>query len=232
MNAGSTRRACVAFVAMAFFAVLAAALTPTRLLADARAHKVSLADAMPQAFGHWHSDPSSISGLIVNPQQEEVLNRIYTQQLTRAYVSDAGERVMVALAYGADQSKREGLQIHYPEVCYPAQGFEVRASRNGAIAFGAAQLPVRRLQTVLSEERYEPVTYWTMTGDEATLGGLRKKEVEFRYSLRGEITDGLLFRVSSIGRDSEAQFALQERFVRELVAALKPEDRLALTGLH
>jgi EpsI family protein len=232
MNGSALRRACLAFAAMAFFALMAAALTPTRLLADTRAHKMDLARAMPRAFGHWRDDPSAMAGVIVNPQQEEVLKRIYTQQLVRTYVSDAGERVMVALAYGADQSKREGLQIHYPEVCYPAQGFEVRASRNAAIEFGPSRLPVRRLQTVLSEERYEPVTYWTMTGDEATLGGLRKKQVEFRYSLRGEITDGLLFRISTIGRDADAQFALQERFVRELVAALPPEDRLALTGLR
>jgi len=232
MTPSTTRRACVGFAAMAFFAITAAALTPTRLLADVRAHKLVLAQALPRAFGHWRDDPAAMAGLIVNPQQEEVLHRIYTQQLTRTYVNDEGQRVMVALAYGADQSKREGLQIHYPEVCYPAQGFEVRARRTGEIDFPGGRLPVRRLETVLSEERHEPVTYWTMTGDEATLGGWRKKAVEFRYSLEGEITDGLLFRVSSVGRDSAAQFALQERFVRELVPALPPDDRLALTGLH
>jgi EpsI family protein len=232
VSVSTTRRACLGFAAMAFFALTAAALTPTRLLADARPHRIALAEALPRAFGHWHDDPAAMGGLIVNPQQEEVLQRIYSQQLTRTYVSDRGERVMVALAYGADQSKREGLQLHYPEVCYPAQGFEVRSGRSGAIEFPGGRLPVRRLETVFSEQRYEPVTYWTMTGDEATLGGWHKKAVEFRYSLRGEITDGLLFRVSSIGRESDAEFALQERFVRELVAALQPEDRLALTGLH
>jgi EpsI family protein len=232
MTASTTRRACIAFGVMACSAVAAAALTPTHLLADARAHKLVLAQALPPAFGHWHDDPAAMAGLIVNPQQEEVLNRIYSQQLTRTYVDERGERVMVALAYGADQSKREGLQLHYPEVCYPAQGFEVRSSRAGTIAFAGGVLPVRRLETVFSQTRHEPVTYWTMTGDEATLGGWRKKAVEFRYSLQGEITDGLLFRVSSIGRDSGEQFALQERFVRELVPALQPDDRLALTGLH
>jgi len=232
MTASTTRRACAGFAAMAFFAITAAALTPTRLLADTRDHKIALDQALPQAFGPWHDDPAAMAGLIVNPQQEEVLQRIYSQQLTRTYVSDRGERVMVALAYGADQSKREGLQLHYPEVCYPAQGFEVKSGRSGAIDLPGGRLPVRRLETVFSEQRYEPVTYWTMTGDEATLGGWGKKVVEFRYSLQGEITDGLLFRVSSIGRDSAAEFALQERFVRELVAALRPEDRLALTGLH
>jgi len=230
--APTTRRACAGFAAMAFFAITAGALTPTRLLADARPHKIALAQALPRAFGHWRDDPAEMAGLIVDPQQEEVLQRIYSQQLTRTYVSERGERVMVSLAYGADQSKREGLQLHYPEVCYPAQGFEVKASRSGAIDFPGGRLPVRRLETVFSGQRYEPVTYWTMTGDEATLGGWRKKVVEFRYSLQGEITDGLLFRVSSIGRDSAAEFALQEHFVRELVAALRPEDRLALTGLH
>ena len=214
---------------MLAFAVGSAALTPTRLLANSRPHRVDIEQAVPAAFGDWRIDDSVISG-IVNPQDTEVLNRIYTQTLSRVYTDGRGHSIMMTIAYGADQSKREGLQLHYPEVCYPAQGFEVRSNRVGEIAVPGGAIPVRRLETVLSGQRYEPVTYWTMTGDEATLGGIQKKIVEFRYSLHGLITDGLLFRVSSIGTDSAAQFALQERFVRDLLAGVKPADRPTLFG--
>ena len=42
--------------------------------------------------------------------------------------------------------------------------------------------------------------------------------------------DGVLIRVSSINTDSAAAFALQDRFITDLVAALAPPFRHRLTG--
>jgi Protein of unknown function (DUF3485) len=44
-----------------------------------------------------------------------------------------------------------------------------------------------------------------------------------RYGLRGQIPDGLLFRVSSINTDSAASFRLQERFLSDLAGSMNPE---------
>jgi hypothetical protein len=52
-----------------------------------------------------------------------------------------------------------------------------------------------------------------------------------RYGFHGEIPDGLLFRVSSINRDTAGAFQLQDSFVQALVARLGEPDKLRLTGL-
>jgi EpsI family protein len=93
-------------------------------------------------------------------------------------------------------------------------------------------IPVKRLETNLAQQRYEPVTYWTTVGDYAVVGGVNKKLVELEYGLHGEIPDGLLFRVSSIDRDTARAYRLHEQFVQALAQQLAPEARQRLMGLH
>lgn len=225
------RRAVLALVLMAACAALANWLKPRALLAEQRSTPLNLETAVPTQFGGWQMANDGFQG-VVNPQTQEVLNRIYTQILTRTYVNAAGQRIMLSIAYGAEQSRRGGLQLHQPEICYPAQGFEVLANVAGSVAVANGVIPVRRLNTAFANQRYEPVTYWTMTGDHATIAGYGKRLVELEYSLKGVIPDGLLFRVSSIGADAPAQFGLQDQFISALVPALAPPSRAQLTGVN
>ena len=74
--------------------------------------------------------------------------------------------------------------------------------------------------------------YWTTLGDHAVKNGTDKKLMEMRYALKGYIADGLLFRMSSIDRDSPRAFLLQDRFAQEMLAAMAPETRLRIAGLQ
>ena len=167
---------------------------------------------------------------IVNPQTEAMLNRLYSQLLDRVYVDTAGNRIMVSIAYGDDQAD-DSVQLHYPEVCYPAQGFQLRGIRKDSIELGQGSVRVRRLETQFGEARFEPVTYWTIIGDQQSLGGWDRKFAEIRHGLRGEVVDGLLFRVSSIDRDTAHGFHTQDVFIRALVDAMSPKARHQLVGL-
>ena len=226
-NAGVvTGRAIAAALIMALAAALSWILTPTDRLADK--NPINLESMIPAAFGDWQIDSKAFA-VVVNPQQTELISRLYSQTLSRTYVNTrTGARIMLSIAYGEDQ--RDNMQMHYPEVCYPAQGFEVTSNRIGEMPSAGATLPVRRLETVLNHSRFEPVTYWTMLGESPLTGGMSKKMAEMRYGLRGQIVDGLLFRVSSIDRDSAAAFSAHERFVGDLLASLPPADRHRLTG--
>lgn len=221
------RRATLALLVMVMAAVLAWFVTPTHRLA-AMHGSMDLEAFVPKQFGEWRLDTATFSG-IVNPQQEAQLKALYSQTLSRTYVNGRGQRVMLSIAYGEDQ--RDAMQLHYPEVCYPAQGFQLKSKRIDAIHVAEGQIPVRRLETSFGGQRFEPVTYWTVIGDRATLGGLDKKFIEIGYGMKGVIVDGLLFRVSSIDRDTSAAFQLQDRFVNELVSAMTPAHRLRLAGL-
>ncbi len=222
------RRAAIAAILMAGAAAGGQAMVPTKRMALLRG-PFKLEDIVPSSFGTWRVDDRSASG-IVNPQTEAVLNKLYSQLLDRAYVDDQGHRVMLSIAYGADQAD-DDVQLHYPEVCYPAQGFKVSNNRTGVVDLPEGEIRVRRLDTQFADTYFEPVTYWTIIGDQQSLGGLDRKLLEIRHGLRGEIVDGLLFRVSTRDRDYAAGFNVQNGFIREIVRAMTPAARKQLVGL-
>jgi len=188
---------------------------------------ISLEKMIPLAFGDWREEPQRLVQ-VVNPQTQELLDKLYSQILTRTYVNTSGYRVMISLAYGHDQ--RGSLQAHKPEVCYPAQGFELRSLESAELKTGFGIIPVRRLFTTLGP-RQEPVTYWFTVGDKAVMGTTEKKLVELRFGLTGRIPDGMLFRVSSIDGDQGRAYRVQEAFVNQLLEAVAPLDRPRLSGL-
>jgi len=222
------RTSLILFVLMVISSFSVKALMPTIMLAE-QYGKPNLEELVPRSFGTWKLDPNQ-SAVILNPVQEENINRIYDQTLSRTYSRPDGYRVMLSISYGADQRSGVALSVHYPEVCYPAQGFQVLTNKEGSIATEHATIPVRRLETTLGMSRREPVTYWITLGSERTVGGLDRRLIELRYGLKREIPDGLLFRVSSIDRDSKHAFAIQEQFVKEFVQNLSAEGRIRLAG--
>jgi hypothetical protein len=50
------------------------------------------------------------------------------------------------------------------------------------------------------------------------------------YGLSGRIPDGMLVRVSTIGADEAGAYRVQDRFVKQMLGALKPGDRSRLLG--
>lgn len=222
------RRAVLALLLMGTAAAAAWKLTPTTRMASLHGD-FQLEQAIPKQFGSWQLDERVVGG-IINPQQEAVLKQIYSQTLSRTYIDRQGQRVMLSIAYGRDQ--RDAMQLHYPEVCYPAQGFELLGKSTSILSLPYGDIPIRRLQTVLGNQRYEPITYWTLVGDRSTLGGVDKKLIELSYGLDGVIVDGLLFRVSSIDRDTTRAFALQGEFIEALLASLSAEQRRRFAGLQ
>lgn len=209
-------------------AVSAKVLTPTIKLAEQNG-KPNLEELVPQSFGTWRLDPNQPVS-VVNPVQEAHIKRIYDQTLSRTYFRPDGYRIMLSISYGADQRSGVALSVHYPEVCYPAQGFEVLTNAPGSISTEHTIIPVRRLETTQGNKRREPVTYWITLGNELTIGGLDRRLIELRYGLKREIPDGLLFRVSSIDTESSHAFDAQEEFIKELIQAIPAESRLRLAG--
>lgn len=212
-------------LAMAATSALTGALTPTRKLAASQ-DSFSLEQMVPKRFGNWVVDDSVVP-LKPDETQKELIAALYDQTLGRTYVNDAGQRVMLSIAYGGDQSKQ--LQLHLPEVCYVAQGFEMVKEQRGQMSTPFGDVPVKRLVARLNA-RNEPITYWVTIGDKAVMSGLGQKYQRFVYGLTGKIPDGMLVRVSTIGADDAGAYRVQERFVRQMLDALAPRDRTRLLG--
>jgi EpsI family protein len=223
-----TRRALLMSALMCSAAAGAYALRPGgRRDASETAPAIDLELLVPKAFGAWRQEAQQVAQ-VVNPQTQQILDKLYNQVLTRTYVSDAGERIMLSLAYGGDQ--RGSLEAHKPEVCYPAQGFKLLAQSDGAIDTAYGNIPVRRLNTSLGR-RIEPLTYWFTVGESTVLNRWEKRLVEIRLTLTGQIPDGLLFRVSSIDADTAHAWKVQEQFVNALMSSVQAKDRARLAGL-
>ncbi|MPN19384.1 hypothetical protein SDC9_166753 [bioreactor metagenome] len=223
---GRLVQALLASALMIISVFVTAAVTPTARLSDVLG-TVNLEGSIPKEFGKWKVDEQENAG-IVNPQQQALLDQLYSQILSRTYVDENGRRVMLSIAYGEDQ--RDSMQAHKPEVCYPAQGFLLLSLKNDVLAFDKGSVPVKRLETALAERRYEPVTYWHVVAGEVPTSGIEKKMVEMRYGFNGVIPDGLLFRVSTVDRDSKQGFSIQDEFLRELLSSLSDKDRKRLAG--
>jgi EpsI family protein len=212
-------------LAMAGTSALTGALTPKARVPQAH-EQFSLEQMIPQRFGDWRIDPSVVP-LTPDPEQQSVLEKIYDQTLSRTYINSAGQRVMLSIAYGGDQSK--ALQLHLPEVCYVAQGFQMVKDDEGALPTRFGELPVKRLVARL-HERNEPITYWITIGDQTTRAGIQQKLRRLAYGLSGKIPDGMLVRVSTIQANEAAAYGVQDRFVADMLGVMAPRDRSRLLG--
>lgn len=210
---------------MAAAAALAHVGRPRVHLADSIG-KPDLALLFPRAFADWRVD-RNLPILLPAPDVQAKLDAIYNQVLARTYVNAFGERVMVSVAYGGDQS--DGTRAHRPEICYPAQGFQILYDERGFVPMQGAALPVRRLMSRLGA-RHEPITYWLVVGSRAVTSGAEQKWIELRYGLAGVIPDGMLVRLSSIDTDMKRGHELQARFAAAMYASMSSIDRARIFG--
>ena len=213
-------------VLMAGSAVLTKAVTPTVKIADLQA-KFRLETMIPERFGDWQID-RSIAPLQVDPEVQAKLDKIYNQTLSRTYIDSQGRRVMLSMAYGGDQGDNMG--VHKPEICYGAQGFEIKKEINERLQTAYGSLPIKRLMAV-NGSRNEPITYWITIGDKATKPGMEQRLQQLRYGLSGTVPDGMLVRVSSIDTDLAAAYKMQDAFVNEMLRSLSPASRTKLVGV-
>lgn len=187
---------------------------------------LGLESLAPARIGLWRMDRAA-AVIVPPPDQQAALDRLYHQTLARAYVDGQGQRVMLSLAYGADQS--DGLSVHLPEVCYAGQGFRVDRVHDAWAVLAGQAVPVRRLMAVRAR-RPEPVSYWVTTCGEATVSAWRRRLLGLREGLRRRIPDALLVRASSIDEEASRGWQLQAAFLDQLAQAVDAPSRLRLLG--
>lgn len=202
-------------------AVLAHKLTPHQLLADTS--PVVLANMIAANVGSWKIESDLQKQIVTSPELDAKIASVYSQVLTRRYKSQDGYEIMLSIAYTKDQRDNSGQQSHKPEVCYPAQGFEILSKDSSFV--GDTKLPVIRLFTV-NHERYEPVTYFTTIGNQVANSNIQAKMAQIKYSIDGYVPDGVIFRVSSIDQDYKRAYKKQDEFIKAIINATDNSSRL------
>ena len=218
-------KATIAFTLMICAVAGAHIWRPTAHLADSRA-KVDLEQLFPAAFGVWKVD-TSLPVQLVAPDMQQFLAKIYSQTLSRTYINNQGQRIMLSVAYGGDQS--DATRAHRPEVCYPAQGFQIISNQTGVVDTPAHPLRVRQL-VAKAGGRIEPISYWVTVGDRTALSGTEQKLAQLSYSTRGVIPDGMLVRVSNIEANSALAYQLHGTFINQMINAMPVAVRDRIVG--
>ncbi len=214
---------------MTLASILGMSLRPTHRIVD-DSEKVKLETLIPKQFNDWSL--VEMGAQLVNPQTQAAVNEIYAQTLSRTYINAKGQRIMLSIAYGEDQSDSVGA--HLPEGCYGGQGFEVANVTRGKLVTEFGNIPVSRL-LASKNDRIEPITYWLTTGEKVAYSGWDTKKLKIQYALQGVIPDGLLMRVSSVIEAQAAveidnAYSLQTRFTQDLLTAVPQKKRLRLMG--
>ncbi len=201
------------------------ALKPTQRVADQK-DLVNLQAMIPERFGDWRVD-TAIVPVQVDPELQRTLDHIYNQTLSRTYVNGRGERIMLSIAYGGNQTGN--LEMHRPDQCYVAQGFSIGEVKRGEMASRFGTFPLTRL-VAAAGSRHEPISYWMTVGDRTVKNGVEQKIQKFRYMLTGKIPDGMLVRVSTIDTDEAESYRQQDGFINDLLGALSAKDRGRIVG--
>jgi EpsI family protein len=176
-----------------------------------------LVKLIPAKFSDWQHD-LLMDQRFITSQSLPVADTDEHQTLTRTYINSQGQRVMLLISYGIDQTSKT-FEEHRPEYCYKTQGFTLIKSQEANLALQTGFLPVKQL-VAQQFNRFEPITYWMTVGNYPTLPGLERRWLKFRYAVQGLIPNGMLVRVSSIDSDDVSAFELQAKFIADLQNAV------------
>jgi len=178
-----------------------------------------LEDLVPKSFGRWTF--ISASGLVV-PPDDKLSQALYSEVLTRVYSDGEGSSVMLLLAQSGGQTGF--LQVHRPEICYTAGGYQISSVVPHPIELGKKVIPAISIDASAGGAPPEHVVYWTRIGKRMPTSWREQKFAVAEQNLQGFIPDAILVRVSAVNADGAAARAMIDAFVRELLAAI-PENR-------
>lgn len=182
---------------------------------------------VPLDIGPWHYEAAS--GVVL-PPPDQLARLLYDQQVARFYSADVLLPVMLVMAYGSSQGGI--LQVHRPEICYPASGFRLSDTMTRELDIGGGQIVPARFFTARSDTRVEQVLYWTRIGNYLPTSWTSQRIAIMRNNLDGLVPDGLLVRISTITDDSEAGLNILQQFARQMLASAGLSGRHKLLGNH
>lgn len=204
----------------------ALALKPRRKVTLMAAGR-KLSDILPRKFGDWES--RDVSDLYAAETPDSLLAQLYGQTVGRIFTHRLSHvQIMMLAAHGDSQSNE--LQLHRPEVCYPAFGFALVESLPVQLPIAkAVTLPGRRLIAQSSQQK-QAVIYWTRLGETFPVTVAEQRFARLNSALHRYIPDGLLARFSVAGVDMDSSFKNMRSFISELVMQVAPADRGVLVG--
>lgn len=180
---------------------------------------------VPDQIGSWRFQQTS--GLVL-PPEDALSARLYDNLVTRVYADPSGQVMMLLIAY---KNYQDGvLQIHRPEICYPAGGYSLSPTIATAIPLTGGQSMPANAFSADGKDHNEQVLYWTRIGDAFPVRWTEQRLAVLRANLARINPDGMLARVSMANDDMASSRPLMVKFVEDLRASSPPALRRILFG--
>lgn len=158
----------------------------------------AFAASIPAKVGGWTAEKSSE---VVLAAPDETSDKLYQNLETRIYTGDALPAIMFLCAYSNVQ--KNDVQVHRPEVCYPASGYPITKNVAEKITVGKQDINARFLIADRGGLQ-EMILYWTRVGASFPIDWQSQRIEMAKANLSGTIPDGTLYRVSMIFDDESA----------------------------
>ena len=181
--------------------------------------KNKLDKILPEEIGRWTFVSSS--GLVV-PPEDQLSRALYSQLLTRVYSSADGSLMMLLVAQSGSQTGI--LQIHRPEICYNAGGYQLSDIGPHTVKLPWGAIPTMSM-SAQNGSRMEQLAYWTRIGKHMPLNWRQQRLAVAMDNLSREIPDAVMVRVSTISNDRQAALASIDEFVVAMLSSLTPQMR-------
>ena len=180
---------------------------------------------IPKKIGAFSFDTES--GLVL-PPSDALSDRLYDNLVTRTYTDPTGQVVMLLIAYN---NKQDGvLQIHRPEICYPAGGYDLTPVEPIDVPIPGSDPLRSQVFAATSDARNEVVLYWTRVGNAFPRRWIEQRWAVAEANLRGIVPDGVMVRVSAISNNMDRTTPLLTGFIRDMHRASGEQMRSLLFG--
>jgi EpsI family protein len=174
---------------------------------------------IPKTIGRWNF--VAASGLVI-PPEDQLRQAIYSQLLTRVYWDGQNPPIMLLVAQSGSQTGF--LQIHRPETCYTAGGYQISNVTPHPIQVGPRLITANSMNAS-SGGPTEHVIYWTRVGNLLPKSWKQQKLAVAEQNLQGIIPDAILVRLSTVSEDGDAARAAIDDFVRAMIGSVQADKR-------
>src|SRR5439155_23495490 len=137
--------------------------------------------------------------------------------LTRVY-SDGTNAIMLLIAYSANETGF--LQVHRPEFCYTAAGYQLSEFAPHLIRLDqSTAIPANSL-TARRDGTSEKMLYWTRIGIYIPQSWAQQKLTVAGDNLKRVIADAAVIRLSIVDADETSEMAMGDDFARRMTASV------------